>query len=290
MCSGVTIKITEINVKAFYEKIKIIPIKNYTNNFSYIYQIIFTSLQLLILAITFIYSEAGAASGLHATAPLTTGFGSYAPLGIGTGGLGYGSLGYGSLGYGAIGLAPFGLGLAKAPLAAAPLAPAYGFYGAPALSLAAPLPAAPQILEVEADDQPVQVIFKSLSSRVHVQQVHTPGVPGQIETTSSEDEPHIVRHQVMRPVLQEIREVIQPYRRVVQEIRPVLEEIHTVVAKGHREGSLAAPFAAAPVLARPANGALLSYGGRALGGGSYGALATGFDASNRKFLKSKKAA
>jgi hypothetical protein len=235
--------------------------------------------------ITFIYSEAGAASGLHATAPLTTGFGSYAPLGFG-----YGA---GGLGYGAIGFAPLGLGLAKAPLAtlaAAPLAPTYGFYGAPALSLAAPLPVSPQVLEVEGDDQPVHVVFKSLSSRVHVQQVHTPGAPGQIETTASEDEPHVVRHQVMRPVIQEIREVIQPYRRVVQEVRPVLEEIHTVVAKGHREGSLAAPYAAAPALARPANGALLSYGGRALGGGSYGALATGFDASNLKLLKSKKAA
>lgn len=236
--------------------------------------------RLLIVLITFVYSEAGAASGLHATAPLSTGFGSYGPLGIGAGGLGYGSLGYG-----AISLGSLGLGFARAPLA-----PACDLHGAPSQSLAVPLPVAPQILEVEADHQPVQVVFKSLSTRVHVKQVHTPGARGQVETTASEDEPHIVRHQVMRPVIQEIREVIQPYRRVVQEIRPVLEEIHTVVAKGHREGSLAAPYAAAPVLANRANGALLSYGGRALDGGSYGALATGFDASNLKLLKSKKAA
>ena len=53
-----------------------------------------------------------------------------------------------------------------------------------------------------------------------------------MESTRSEDEPHRVLHEVLRPVIQEVREVIQPYRRVVQEVRPVLEEVHTLVAKG----------------------------------------------------------
>ncbi len=105
-------------------------------------------------------------------------------------------------------------------------------------------PAVPQIIEIEPSEQPVQIIFRSISSPVHVQQIHTPGAPGQVESTNSEDEPHRVTHEVMRPVIQEIREVIQPYRRVVQEVRPVLEEVHTVVAKGEpRPRTVLAPIA-----------------------------------------------
>ncbi len=115
-------------------------------------------------------------------------------------------------------------------------------------------PVVPQIIEIEPSEQPFQIIFRSISSPVHVQQIHTPGAPGQVESTNSEDEPHRVTHEVMRPVIQEIREVIQPYRRVVQEVRPVLEEVHTVVAKGEpRPHAILAPIAtkayAQPVIA-----------------------------------------
>jgi hypothetical protein len=58
------------------------------------------------------------------------------------------------------------------------------------------------------------------------------GVVQEVEHTSSEEEPHRVMHEVVKPVIQEIREIIQPYRRVVQQIQPVLEEVHTIVAKG----------------------------------------------------------
>jgi len=92
-------------------------------------------------------------------------------------------------------------------------------------------PTKTQEIVVEPVEQPVRVTFKSISSPVYVKQVHIPGAPGQTEKTESEDEPHRVVHEVLRPVIQEVREVIQPYRRIVQEIKPVLEEVHTKVAK-----------------------------------------------------------
>ena len=122
-------------------------------------------------------------------------------------------------------------------------------------------PAVPQVIDVEPNIQPVQVIFRTVSSPVLVQQIHTPGEPGQSDATRSEDEPHRVLHEVLRPVIQEVREVIQPYRRVTQEVRPVLEEVHTVVAKGDRsKGSYGL---AAPAIA--ADAGVLDYGG-GLGG------------------------
>jgi hypothetical protein len=153
-------------------------------------------------------------------------------------------------------------------------------------------PAVPQIIEVHPSIQPVQVIFRSISSPVQVQQIHTPGAPGQHESTNSEDQPHLVTHEVMRPVIQEVREVIQPYRRVVQEVRPVLEEVHTVVAKGHRENAVIAPapaVVAAPLIADA--GYAGDYGldgtlGKAGYGGDYG-LAGGLGNSGKGFYAGK---
>ncbi|XP_054159727.1 uncharacterized protein LOC128957938 [Oppia nitens] len=125
-------------------------------------------------------------------------------------------------------------------------------------------PAVPQVIEVEPSEQPVQVIFRSVSSPVLVQQIHTPGTPGRVESTRSEDEPHRVLHEVLRPVIQEVREVIQPYRRVTQEVRPVLEEVHTVVAKGEK-----------------ANG----YGSAFGDNGSYGARSSSLHTSRAKLAK-----
>jgi len=92
--------------------------------------------------------------------------------------------------------------------------------------------AQPQIIEVNPDHVPVQVHFRTASSRVNVQQSHNPGAVPQVEHASFQDEPHRVVHEVVKPVIQEVREIIQPYRRVTQEIRPVIEEVHTVVHKG----------------------------------------------------------
>jgi len=92
----------------------------------------------------------------------------------------------------------------------------------------------PQVIEVNSDNLPVQINFRSSSSPVHVQQIHTPSVVGPAEHNSFQDQPHRIVNEVVKPIIQEVREVIQPYRRVTQEIKPVIEEIHTIVHKGER--------------------------------------------------------
>ncbi|XP_054160309.1 uncharacterized protein LOC128958473 [Oppia nitens] len=152
-------------------------------------------------------------------------------------------------------------------------------------------PPVPQIIDVEPSEQPVQVIFRSVSSPVLVQQIHTPGAPGEVQSTQSEDEPHRVLHQVLRPVIQEVREVIQPYRRVTQEVRPVLEEVHTVVAKG--EGRLkSAQIASHTPIADPNHLVLDNgYQGLNLNSGLYGSGGSGsFGLTNNYKAKAKKAA
>ncbi|KPM07526.1 DFP2-like protein 26 [Sarcoptes scabiei] len=131
-------------------------------------------------------------------------------------------------------------------------------------------PIEPHVVDVEASFQPVQVVFRSSSSPVMVQQIHTPAQPIQVEPTQSEDEPHRVQHQVMRPVIQEIREIIQPYRRVLQEIRPVLEEVRTIVAKAENSGPGAGPGGAGGLggLNGPSGPGGLGLGGAGAGAGA----------------------
>ncbi|KAH9405940.1 hypothetical protein TYRP_014237 [Tyrophagus putrescentiae] len=77
----------------------------------------------------------------------------------------------------------------------------------------------PQIIEVEGGAIPLEIHFKSSSSRIRVHQTHQAGGAGEVEQTSSEEEPHRLIHEVKKPIIQE-------------EIQPVQEEIHTIVAKG----------------------------------------------------------
>ena len=74
------------------------------------------------------------------------------------------------------------------------------------------------------------VHFQTQSDPIHIETSHIPSQPGEVSFTQTQDEPHRVIHEVIRPVIQEIREIIQPYRRVTQEIRPVQEQVHTDVA------------------------------------------------------------
>ena len=99
--------------------------------------------------------------------------------------------------------------------------------------------AAPQIIEVEPSEQPIQMIFRSATSPVFVEQIHQKGVPHH-EATRSEDEPSHLVHEVYKPVIQEFREVIQPFRKITQEVKPVLEEVRTIVAKGDDRPQVAA--------------------------------------------------
>ena len=89
----------------------------------------------------------------------------------------------------------------------------------------------PTTVEIGATHIPLNMIFRSASSNLNVKQYHQ-GTMGSVQESYSQDEPHLLRHTVKKPVYQEIREVISPYRKITQEIRPVQEEINTIVARG----------------------------------------------------------
>ena len=89
----------------------------------------------------------------------------------------------------------------------------------------------PTTVEVGASSVPLNILFRSASSNLNVQQYHE-GAKGGYQETNSEDEPHYLRHTVKKPIIQEVREVISPYRKITQEIKPVQEEIQTIVARG----------------------------------------------------------
>lgn len=52
-----------------------------------------------------------------------------------------------------------------------------------------------------------------------------------MEETSSEEEPHRMRHRVIKPVIQEVTEFIQPFRHHIQHIQPMVENIRTLVSE-----------------------------------------------------------
>ncbi|XP_017487061.1 PREDICTED: pupal cuticle protein 36a-like [Rhagoletis zephyria] len=76
----------------------------------------------------------------------------------------------------------------------------------------------PTTIEVGANSVPLNILFRSASSNLNIQQMHE-GAGGSNQETSSEDEPHLLKHQVTKPIIQE-------------EIQPVQEEILTIVARG----------------------------------------------------------
>ncbi|KAH7644242.1 dfp2-like protein [Dermatophagoides farinae] len=85
----------------------------------------------------------------------------------------------------------------------------------------------PQIIEIEGGDLPIEIHFKSTSSRVKVRQDHQLSGVNMPEYDQYEEEPHRLITEVRKPIIQEVREIIAPYRKVIQEIEPVMEEIHT---------------------------------------------------------------
>ena len=109
-----------------------------------------------------------------------------------------------------------------------------------ALNYEAPVP---QTIDVPANFQPLSMIWRTQSSPLNMEQIHTPAA-GQHESTRSEDQPSVLTHESYKPVIQEFREVIQPQRKIEQRIEPVVEHVHTVVAKGEE-------YRAAQVLAAP---------------------------------------
>jgi len=64
------------------------------------------------------------------------------------------------------------------------------------------LPTSSQYL-VEAPAQPVQVHYKSQSIPLNVQHTHIPAPKPETKLSKSEEEPHVIVHEVIRPVVQE---------------------------------------------------------------------------------------
>lgn len=92
-------------------------------------------------------------------------------------------------------------------------------------------PIEPQVIDIESGVVPIILQFKSSSSPIQLLQMHQPGGVPEVQETKSEDQPHVIRHEVTKPIIQELREIIIPYRRIVQEVKPVQEEIQTIVAR-----------------------------------------------------------
>ena len=88
----------------------------------------------------------------------------------------------------------------------------------------------PISVDVPANAVPVNLVFRSASSQLNVQQAHE-SATGSFHESSSEDEAHVLKHAVTKPVIQELREVITPFRRITQEVLPVQEQINTIVAR-----------------------------------------------------------
>ena len=88
-------------------------------------------------------------------------------------------------------------------------------------------------VDIPSSNLPVQMTFKSQSSPLYVKQEHK-GTKGSYQKSDSEDEPHKLVHEVVKPVYQELKEIITPYRKVIQIIEKVNEERQTKVHKGER--------------------------------------------------------
>lgn len=101
------------------------------------------------------------------------------------------------------------------------------FYDVPTV-LAAP---APLSIDVPANQQPINFLFRSASSPLNLESVHQ-ALAGSYDETSSQDEPSVRVHTVTRPVVQKVNEIIAPYRQVTQQVQPVQEEVQALVARG----------------------------------------------------------
>lgn len=116
----------------------------------------------------------------------------------------------------------------------------------------------PQVIDIPPSALPIVINFRTSSSQIQIHQTHENSEPGEVQQTQSEDEPQYLKHQVTKPVIQEVHEIILPYRKITQEIRPVEEEIHTIVARGKgRKGGSNYDGA------KPSSGSSKAYGGSA---------------------------
>jgi len=149
----------------------------------------------------------------------------------------------------------------------------------------------PVSIDVPANVLPLNFVFRSASSLVNVQHKHE-GAHGSFKETHSQDEPHVLKHTVTKPIIQEVREVISPFRRIQQTVEPVREEIQTLVARGvgATQGAALAAGVGGGVGVGVGGGALMGAGavgvvaapvgvvgvGGGFGGAGYGGMGGGY--------------
>ena len=95
--------------------------------------------------------------------------------------------------------------------------------------------APPQSIIIGPSVQPLNLEFLSQSSPVSVRQVHIPGQPNPPRFSSHEDEPDLLKQEIIKPIIHEVTEAIQPLRKITQEVRPVQESINQVIARGQQQ-------------------------------------------------------
>ncbi|KAJ6220725.1 hypothetical protein RDWZM_006537 [Blomia tropicalis] len=87
----------------------------------------------------------------------------------------------------------------------------------------------PAEITIPASSQPINIKFHSQSSPINVRSFHIPAQASPVQFSTSQDTPDILKHEIIKPIIQEITEKIQPIRKITQEIRPVQETINQVL-------------------------------------------------------------
>ena len=94
---------------------------------------------------------------------------------------------------------------------------------------------APQSLVIGPSVQPIDIEFQSQSSPVSVRQSHIPGQPNPPQVSRHQEEPDLLRQEIVKPVVHEVTEAIQPIRRVTQQVLPVQETVSQVLTRGQQQ-------------------------------------------------------
>ena len=79
-------------------------------------------------------------------------------------------------------------------------------------------PASPQSIVIGPSVNPLDFEFQSQSSPISVRQTHIPGQPNAPQYSSHQDEPDILKQEIVKPIVHEVTEAVQPYRKITQEV------------------------------------------------------------------------
>lgn len=89
--------------------------------------------------------------------------------------------------------------------------------------------ATPLNIDVPPSTSPINFLLRSKSSPLNVQSLHE-GSAGSYASSSSVDAPHVRRHDVYRPVIQQLNEIVQPSRLTKQYVRTFIANYFVIFA------------------------------------------------------------